>query len=69
MARLLRRLILILLALILAAVLYYLVMYAYLLTKATFTWQCQIYTGEMSTEGREVCDKYNSGGLIKVLTN
>lgn len=69
MATLLRRTALILVALVLAVVLYYAAMYSYLYVKAVFTWQCQIYTGEMSTEGRKVCEQYNSGGLYKVLTN
>jgi capsular polysaccharide biosynthesis protein len=56
-------------AIVLTVVVAYAAMYAYLLTKAAFTWQCQIYVGEMSAEGRKVCADYNSGGMLKVLTN
>lgn len=67
--KILKRVILTLIALMLAVVLYYVVAYAYLVTKAAFTWQCKIYVGEMSKEGREVCRHYNNGGLYEVLTN
>lgn len=65
----LKRITLILIAAILAVVLYYVVAYAYLMTKAAFTWQCKIYVGEMTQEGRKTCNDFNSGGLKKVLTN
>ncbi len=65
----LKRIILTLIAAILAVVLYYVVAYSYLTMKAAYTWQCKIYVGEMTAEGREVCDDYNSGGFWKVLTN
>lgn len=65
----LKRIILTLIAAVLAVVLYYVVAYSYLTMKAAYTWQCKIYVGEMSTEGRKVCDDYNSGGFWKVLTN
>lgn len=65
----LKRIILTLIAAILAVVLYYVVAYSYLTMKAAYTWQCKIYVGEMTAEGRKVCDDYNSGGFWKVLTN
>lgn len=65
----LKRIILTLIAAILAVVLYFVISYAYLYTYAAFTWQCKIYVGEMTPEGRKVCDDFNSGGLYKVLTN
>lgn len=40
----------------------------YMYTRFVFTWQCKIYTGEMTAEGREVCRHYNNGGLWEVLT-
>jgi YbbR domain-containing protein len=60
--------ILTIIAIVLAVVLYYMVAYTYLYTKAMFTWQCKIYTGEMTVEGREVCNRFNNGGLWEVLT-
>lgn len=45
------------------------VTYGYLYVYAAFTWQCNIYTGEKTVEAQKVCDDFNSGGLIKVLTN
>lgn len=58
------------LSLIIAVVaIYYIVGYSYLYVKAAFTWQCKIYVGEMTPEGRKTCDDFNSGGLTKVLTN
>lgn len=53
----------------LAVVTYYLIAYFILYMNFVFTWQCTIYTGEMSYEGQQVCQLYNEGGLIKVLTN
>lgn len=55
--------------LIAAVVLYYAAGYGYLAMKAAFTWQCKIYVGEMTPEGRKTCDHYNSGGFWEVLTN
>lgn len=57
--------ILTIIAVVLAIVLYYMVAYAYLYTKAMFTWQCKIYVGEMTAEGRKVCDDFNSDGMVE----
>jgi len=55
--------------LVIVVALGYIAVYGYLITYAAFTWQCNIYVGPQTAEAREVCDNFNSGGFIKVLTN
>ena len=48
----------------------YLLMWVYVITHAIFTYQCKIYDGRgFDAEQHRICDNYNTGGLIKVLTN
>ena len=65
----LKRITLALLALILFVVIGYVAAYGYLMMYAAFTWQCNIYVGEMTVEGQRVCNDFNDGGMIRVLTN
>ena len=69
MVRIIKRIVLVVVSLVLAAALVYATIYAYLMLYAAFTWQCNIYVGEKTVEAQQVCDQFNSGGLIKVLTN
>jgi len=69
MVELIKKLIRIAGAVIIVVALGYLMVYGYLLMYAAFTWQCNIYVGEQTAEARQVCDDFNTGGFIKVLTN
>lgn len=54
---------------IIIIVISYAAAYTYLYVYAAYTWQCKIYVGEMSNEGRRVCKHFNEGGFVRVLTN
>ena len=69
MTRVVKQIIKIVAAVVFMAVAAYVAIYAYLILQFTFTWQCKVYTGELTPEGKEVCQNYREGGLIKVLTN
>lgn len=64
-----KRILLTLISLVLIVALAYVAMYAYLMMYAAFTWQCNIYVGEKTVEGQKVCNDFNDGGMIRVLTN
>ena len=44
--------------------------YAYIVTRAIFTYQCKIYDGSgFNDDQKQICADYNIGGVYKVLTN
>lgn len=64
-----KKIILVLIGLIAAVALFYLALYGYFMLQFMFTWQCRIYDGsDFNAEQVEICEKFNSGGLYKVLT-
>jgi hypothetical protein len=50
------------------ALLAYVMVYLYFSIKAMYIWQCKIYTGEMSSEGQQICSEYRAHkGIYKLL--
>lgn len=65
----LKKILLTILSLVVITALVVAITYGYLMLYAAFTWQCNIYVGEKTAEAQKVCDDFNSGGMLRVLTN